>query len=156
MPWLQASVQRGSRQVRNRGLQRVEAIVERQQRVPSEGDDDRFLLDRQDRRFDVLRAGWEVAEGGTLLPFGDRPGVDAMVLGQHPQALLTMLYRSTDCRYCADAPVKNLSLSASFHCWLNNAPSKAGTKQFSPYSLDRSKFTALDHSKSPPTATPST
>jgi len=50
-------VQRGSRQVRDRGLPRVEAIVERQQRVPSEGDDDRFLLDRQDGRLDVGPVG---------------------------------------------------------------------------------------------------
>ena len=51
---LQASVQRGSRQVRDRGLQRVKAIVERQQRVPSEGDDDRFLFDGQDGRLDAF------------------------------------------------------------------------------------------------------
>ena len=44
-------------------------------------------------------------------------------------SLLTMLYRSTD-RLCrGGAPVKNLSHSASFHRWLNNAPSNAGTKQ---------------------------
>src|SRR5215204_3333218 len=36
---LQAAVQAGARQRRDRGLERVEAVVERQQRVPTEGDD---------------------------------------------------------------------------------------------------------------------
>ena len=47
---LQAAVQRRARQVRDRRLQGVEAVVERQQRMPAEGDDDRLLLDRQHGR----------------------------------------------------------------------------------------------------------
>ncbi len=42
---------------------------------------------------------WSRGEIGSRcapLPFGDRPGVDAIALGQCSQALLTMLYRSTD------------------------------------------------------------
>jgi len=41
---LQAAVQGRARQVRDRRLKRVEAIIERQQCVLAEGDDDRFLL----------------------------------------------------------------------------------------------------------------
>lgn len=41
---LQAVVQGRPRQVRDRRLQGVEAVVERQQCLLSEGDDDRFLL----------------------------------------------------------------------------------------------------------------
>ena len=37
---LQTAMQRGSRQVRDRRLQRVETVIERQQRVPTERDDD--------------------------------------------------------------------------------------------------------------------
>ncbi|WP_210236015.1 MULTISPECIES: hypothetical protein, partial [unclassified Mesorhizobium] len=45
------------------------------------------------------------------------------------QALLTILYCSTD-RLCrCGAAVKNLAHSASFHSWENNAPSNAGIKQ---------------------------
>ena len=33
--------------MRDRRLQRIEAVVERQQRMPPEGDDDGLLLDRQ-------------------------------------------------------------------------------------------------------------
>ena len=52
-----------------------------------------------------------------------------MALGQRSQALLTMLYRSTD-RLCrCGAPMKNLAHSASFESLEKNAPSKPGTKQ---------------------------
>ena len=89
--------------------------------------------DERARLAPVTRSLAAIAENSKhvhlFLPLGDRLGVDAVALGQHPQALLTMLYRSTD-RLCrGGAPVKNLSHSASFHCWLNNAPSNAGTKQ---------------------------
>ncbi len=63
-----------------------------------------------------------------LLPLGDSLGIDAVACGQRPQALLTILYCSTD-RLCrCSAAVKNLSHSASFHCLENNAPSNSGTK----------------------------
>jgi hypothetical protein len=42
---LQTAMQRRARQVRNGRLQSVEAVVERQQGMPSEGDDDRLFLD---------------------------------------------------------------------------------------------------------------
>ena len=45
---LQAAMQRRARQMRNCRLKRVEAVVERQQSVPSEGDDHGLLFDRQD------------------------------------------------------------------------------------------------------------
>ena len=58
----------------------------------------------------------------------ERDGL-AVALGQRPQALLTMLYRSTD-RLCrAGAPVKNLAHSASLHAGENGAPSNPGIKQ---------------------------
>jgi hypothetical protein len=63
-----------------------------------------------------------------LLPFGDGFLVDAVALRQTPQALLTMLYRSTD-RLCrGGAAVKNLAHSASLHARENIAPSNAGIK----------------------------
>jgi hypothetical protein len=63
-----------------------------------------------------------------------------MTIGQGPQALLTMLYRSTVCRCRAGAPVKNLSHSASFWRSEKYAPSNLGTKHlidklFSPGSI---------------------
>src|SRR5262249_60486303 len=57
--------------------------------------------------------------------------IDAVALGQGPQALLTTLYRSTDCLCRRGAAMKNLAQSASPHAGENNAPSKLGTKHLS-------------------------
>jgi hypothetical protein len=46
---LKATMKGRARQMRNGRLQSVEAIVERQQRMPSEGDDHGLFLDRQGR-----------------------------------------------------------------------------------------------------------
>ena len=62
-------------------------------------------------------------------PLGDGLGVDAAALGEAPQAFLTMLYRSTDCRCRCGAAVENLAHSASFHSRGKIAPSSPGTKQ---------------------------
>jgi hypothetical protein len=45
---LQTAMQRGAPQMRDRRLQRVKTIVERQQRVLAKGDDDRFFVRGQD------------------------------------------------------------------------------------------------------------
>src|SRR5580704_5392556 len=114
--------------MRDRRLQGIEAIVERQERVPAEGDEDRLLLDRAHRGFRFTRAGWQIGDGAALLPFGDGLRVDAVAPGQRPQARLTMLYRSTD-RLCrCGAAVENLAHSASLHAGENGAPSKLGIK----------------------------
>jgi hypothetical protein len=54
--------------------------------------------------------------------------IDAIALSQRPLALLTMLYRSTDCLSCRGAPVKNLAHSASFHSTVKIVPSNIGTE----------------------------
>src|SRR5215212_3050551 len=66
--------------------------------------------------------------GVPLLPFGDRLLVDAMALSQGPQARLTILYCSTDCRCRCGAAVENLAHSASLHSGDKNAPSNPGIK----------------------------
>jgi hypothetical protein len=96
--------------------------------LPPEGDDDRFLLNRENRRLRLLRPGSLVGDGGALAPLGDRLRVDPVALRQHPQALLTMLYRSTDCLCRGGAPVENLAHSASLAAGHDNAPSKPGIK----------------------------
>ncbi len=58
---LKTAVQRGPREVRDRGLQGLEAIVQRQQSVPTEGNDDGLFLDRQCRGLAMLRACRQVA-----------------------------------------------------------------------------------------------
>ena len=55
------------------------------------------------------------ATESALLPLGDGLLIDPVAPSQSPQALLTMLYRSTD-RLCRrGAPMENLAHSASFH-----------------------------------------
>ena len=62
---LQAAVQRRARQMRDGRLKRVQAVVQRQQRMPAEGDDHRFFLDAERTvEGSVFRAGRKV---------GDRP-----------------------------------------------------------------------------------
>src|SRR6266404_5536036 len=102
-------------------LQSIEAIIERQERVAAESDDDRLLLDRQHRGLRTFRAGRQIGDRAALLPLGDGLWVDAVALGQRPQARLTMLYRSTDCLCRRGAAVENLAHSASFHSPENNA-----------------------------------
>jgi hypothetical protein len=54
---LEAAMQAGSGEIRNGGLESVEAVVERQQRVAPEGDDDRLVLGGEDRGSGVSRPG---------------------------------------------------------------------------------------------------
>ena len=54
---------------------------------------------RQNRGLRFFRTGRKISNRGPRLPLGDGLLVDAVALGKRPQALLTMLYRSTD-RLC--------------------------------------------------------
>src|SRR5918997_6745895 len=119
---LKAAVQGRACQVWDGGLERVEAVVERQKRVTPESDNDGLLLDRQHRRSGLTRASWQIGVGGALPPFRDRLLVDAIALGERPQALLTMLYRSTDRRRRCGAPMVNLAHSASRQSCEKSAP----------------------------------
>src|SRR6516225_10240929 len=114
-------------------LQRVEAIVQRQQRMPAECHDDRLVLDRQNRRSWLSGAGRQVGNRATLPPLRHRLRVDAVAPAKDPQALLTMLYRSTDCLCRGGAAVQNLAHSASLHSREKSAPSKPGIKQVGPW-----------------------
>src|SRR4051794_38880350 len=63
-----------------------------------------------------------------IVSLGHRLRVDPVAPGQHPQALLTILYCSTDRRRRAGAPMENLAHSASFQSNEKSAPSIHGTK----------------------------
>src|SRR3954468_15403061 len=90
--------------MRDGGLQGIETVIQRQQGVPPESDDHGLLLDRQDRRSRLLRSGPEVRDGAARLPLADGLLVYAVTLGEGSQALLTMLYRSTDRLVSPGAP----------------------------------------------------
>src|SRR5690606_25742349 len=101
---LEAAVQRCWRQVRDRRLQGVEAVIQGQQRVPAKGDDDRLFLDRQHGRPGLLRPSLPVIESPALPPLRHRLRIDPVAPGQNPQALLTILYCSTNRRCRAGVP----------------------------------------------------
>ena len=88
MPF-QAAMQRGSRQVRDRRLQAVEAVVKRQQGVPAEGDNDRFLLNGEHGGARLLGAHPGVRSARPFAPLLHRRRADPVALGQRPYALFT-------------------------------------------------------------------
>src|SRR6516165_3596791 len=96
--------------------------------MPAECHDDRLVLDRQNRRSWLSGAGRQVGNRATLPPLRHRLRVDAVAPAKGPQALLTMLYRSTDCLCRRGAAVKNLAHSASFHSREKIAPANPGIK----------------------------
>ncbi len=81
--------------MRQRRLEGIQAVIKRQQCVSPKGHDDRLVLDRQNGRLCLFGAGGTVGDGDALLPFSDGLLVDAVTFGERPQALLTMVYRST-------------------------------------------------------------
>src|SRR3954470_10304974 len=109
-------------------LECVQAVIERQKRMPAEANDDRLFLDRQHRRSRFLWSRPSVHDRAARLPLAHRLLIDAVTSGERSQALFTMLYRSTDRLSRRGAPVKNLAHSASFDSCHKNAPSKCETK----------------------------
>src|SRR5213080_4725273 len=109
-------------------LECVQAVIERQKRMPAEANDDRLFLDRQHRRSWFLWSRPSVHDRAARLPLAHRLLIDAVTSGERSQALFTMLYRSTDRLSRRGAPVKNLAHSASFDSCNKNAPSKCETK----------------------------
>src|ERR1700722_3990687 len=74
--------------MRDRGLQGIKAVVERQQSMPSECNDDGLFLCGQDCRSGLLGSCRQVGNGGPRFPLSDRLRVDAVALRKPPQALL--------------------------------------------------------------------
>ena len=69
---LQTPVKGRARQMRDGGLQGIQAVVERQQGVLAEGNDGRFLLGRQHRGANDLGSHRRIVHEGPLAPLGDR------------------------------------------------------------------------------------
>jgi hypothetical protein len=80
-------------------LQCVEAVVQRQQRVASEGDTGRLIFDTQRGGAGILGSHRSVGDGQAFTPFGDGLHVDAVPGGEGTQALLTALNCATS-RLC--------------------------------------------------------
>ena len=74
---LQTPMERRPCQVRDGGLQGIEAVVQREKRVAPERHDRSFLVLGQDRRARFPRPGLQVLDRRTLAPFRDGLGIDA-------------------------------------------------------------------------------
>jgi hypothetical protein len=78
---LQTAMERGSGQVRPCRLPRIEAVIERQQRVSTKGPDEDFFLPRSYRRVGLLRLHGGIMDVGAWLPRRHRLRVSIVVLG---------------------------------------------------------------------------
>ena len=67
---LQAPVKGRTGEPRNRGFERIETVVERQQRALAKGDDDGLLFQRQNRRPWSLRPAGKIGHRATFAPLG--------------------------------------------------------------------------------------
>ena len=110
---LEAAVQRRPRQMRDARLKRVEAVIERQQGVLSEGDDHRLLFRAQDGRTHLLRPHRSVRDEVALPPLGHRLRIEAIASAQLRDRSRRSLYRTSDRVRGRGAPVKNLAHSPS-------------------------------------------
>ena len=110
----EATMQAGAGQMWDCLLQRVEAVIKRQQGLCPESNDHGFLLLSEDGRARLFGTHRQVLDRTALLPFCDRLWVDAIALGQLGYALLTILYLLAG-RLCRSGlRVENLSHNASF------------------------------------------
>lgn len=79
-----------------------EAVIlafQRQQHVVPERHNHRFLFRYQHSGMNSLRPHWGIADARLLTPLLDGGWIGSMLSSQRPQALLIMLYRSTE-RLC--------------------------------------------------------
>src|SRR6516225_5870310 len=114
--------------MRDRGLQRVEAIIEGQLRILPKCHDKRFLIGRQERRMWVLRAHRTVLNARTLPPFGDGLRIDPVARTQRLDRSRRSLYCRSDGVSGRGASVKYLSHSVSFAMAGILPPPHRGTK----------------------------
>ncbi len=112
---LHAETQRQAGQMRQARLQRLKAVVARQQGVPLEGDDDRLVLQAEHAGAGLLQPIPRIRAGLARAPLLHRRGANTIALGRSPHAYLTSLHCSTDRRSRRGAAVENLSHSASLH-----------------------------------------
>ena len=85
---LQAAMQARPAQMREGGLQSVQAVVPWPQCVPPERDDDGLVLGREYGRPRLLQSHRRVGRGCALAPLLDRGRAHAVAPGQRPHAFL--------------------------------------------------------------------
>jgi len=102
---LEAAMEGGTSELRDGGLECIEAVVEREQGMLAEGYGNGLLLAGECGGNPLLRPHGSIFHKGALPPFLDRLGVDPVTLRELQEALLTMLDRPTHRRRRAGAVV---------------------------------------------------
>ncbi len=72
---LQAAVQRRPRQVREGGLKGIQAVIQRQQGMPTEGDHDGLVLCGEHGGLGLLRPGRQAVDCVAAVPLGNGFGL---------------------------------------------------------------------------------
>ena len=93
---LKASMQRRARKMRDRRLQSVKTVIERQQGVPSEGDDHGLFFLAENGRAWLCRPRLSILDRLPLAPLGESLDVDAQFPAQRRGRSLRSLYESSD------------------------------------------------------------
>jgi len=94
-------------------VKRVEAVIERQQRMSPEGDDQRLFLLAENRRAAFLRSLRRIVDALALAPLRHRLRVDPVSPAQLRDRSLRSLYPSSDGLRGRGAPVEYLAHGAS-------------------------------------------
>src|SRR4029077_7554703 len=110
---LEATMQGRARQARNGRLERIQAVVQSQQRVFAKGDSQGLLLGRQHRRAWRSRPHRRIVHECSLAPLGHGLVIQAVLGGQLFERNLRSLYRSSDGVRGRGAAVKYLDHSPS-------------------------------------------
>jgi hypothetical protein len=97
------------RQVRERGLEGIEAVIQRQKGVAAKGNDDGLVLRREDRGAGRFGAHRGVGSEVSAPPLLHRRRADTVAGRKGLYARLTSLDCATDCLCRRGAAVKNLS-----------------------------------------------
>ncbi len=117
-------------------LQSIEAVVQRKQSVPTECNDDSFLLFAENRRTRFLQPGLSILNSRSLPPLRHRLRIDAKLSAQLRGRTLRSLYCCSESVRGRGAPLTNLSHSASFHSNERIAPSNRGIKHLGSGPID--------------------
>jgi hypothetical protein len=99
--------------MRDRRLERVEAVIERQQRMAAERDDQRLFLLAENRRAPFLRVHRRIVDALALAPLRHRLRVDPVSPAQLRDRSLRSLYRTSDGVRGRGASVEYLAHSPS-------------------------------------------
>ena len=128
---LQTAMQRRSRQVGDRRLQSVKAIVQWQQCMAPECNDHCLLSLGQHGRSRLRRPRLHILDRRALAPLRNGLGIDTQLTAQLRERSLRSLYCCSDSVRGRGAAMTNLSQRASFHSRERIAPSNRGIKHLS-------------------------